>query len=282
MSQALCGPRRSLGGAGARPYIALFTARARTLLQYRAAAFAGLMTQWVFGFVMISVLIAFYGYAKGEQPMALAQTVTYTWLGQAMLGTLPWNIDRETGESVRTGGVVYDLARPLDLYAHWYARTLALRTAPTLLKCVPMFLIATFLMPTPYAMQWPGPAGLCAWLLAVCGGLLLSCSITVLMQTSLFWTVTGDGVTRIMPHVVTFLSGMIIPLPLLPDWLQGFLRFQPFTGVMATPAMLFCGALAPSAVWEALALQLFWTGVFVLAGRALLKKGLGKLSVAGG
>lgn len=265
-----------------RPYLALFKARARTLFQYRIAALAGLVTQWVFGFMMVSVLMAFYRNTSAMQPMSLSQTITYTWLGQAMLGMLPWNIDREMGDSVRTGAVAYDLTRPLDLYAHWYARAIALRLAPTLLKSIPMFIIATFILPVQYAMVWPSFAGLCAWLAATVGALFLSCAITVFMQTTLFWTVSGDGITRLLPHFVTFFSGMVIPLPLLPDWMQGFLRFQPFAGLFSIPGQIFSGSLPPSAVWETLVVQVVWTGVFILMGRAILQKGLSKLTVAGG
>lgn len=265
-----------------RPYAALFSVRWRTLLQYRVAALAGLSTQWVFGLLMISVLIAFYNGSGADQPMTLAQTVTYTWLGQAMLGMLPWNIDRETAESVRTGAVAYDLARPLDLYAHWYARALALRTAPTLLKSIPMFLIATLLMPQPYAMRWPQLPQLSAWLLCVLGALLLSCAVTAFMQATLFWTVTGDGITRILPHFITLFSGMVIPLPLLPDWMQPLLRWQPFAGLVSTPGLLFVGALPPGAVWESLAVQLGWAAAFVLLGRAVLSRGLNRLAIGGG
>lgn len=265
-----------------RPYWSLFATRARTLFQYRVAALAGLATQWVFGFVLTSVLVAFYGSTAAAQPMSLAQSITYTWLGQALLGILPWNFDREIGDGVRTGAVAYDLARPIDLYAYWYARVMAMRVAPTLLKSIPMFLIATFLMPAPFTMQWPQLPALLAWLTSLLGALLLSCAITLLMQVSLFWTVTGDGITRILPHIVTLFSGMVIPLPLFPDWLQGFLRFQPFTGVSATPSMLFTGVLPPSAIWETLALQLGWTLVFVSIGRLIMRRGLLKLTVAGG
>lgn len=265
-----------------KPYLSLFAMRAKTLFQYRVAALAGIITQWVFGFVMISVLMAFYEGSASEQPMTLAQTITYTWLGQALLGMLPWNIDRETGASVRSGAVVYDLARPLDLYTHWFARAMALRVAPTMLKSIPMVLIATFFLPAEFAMQWPALPSVLAWLLAVCGALVLSCAITAWMQSTLFWTVTGDGITRIFPHLVTLLSGMVIPLPLMPDWLQGFLRYQPFSSLVNTPNLLFCGVLPPSQVVETLALQLVWSAVFVFLGRITMQMGLKHLTVAGG
>ncbi|MEG0767014.1 MAG: ABC transporter permease, partial [Clostridia bacterium] len=74
-----------------RAYLALWRMRMRTLLQYRVAALAGVATQLLFGLVMVSVLTAFYHQSDAAQPMLLSQTITYTWLGQAMLGMLPWN-----------------------------------------------------------------------------------------------------------------------------------------------------------------------------------------------
>ena len=102
------------------------------------------------------------------------------------------------------------------------------------------------------------------------------------MQSTLFWTVTGLGVQRILPSFVTLLSGMGIPLPLFPDWMQPFLRAQPFSGLVDIPARLFCGALPPQAVWETLPSQLIWTGIIVLLGRLILTFGMRRVSVAGG
>lgn len=265
-----------------RAYWALFVARARTLAQYRVAALAGLATQVVFGFVRISVLIAFYHFSSDAQPMTLQQTITYTWVGQAMLAMLPTTLDRDSAESVRTGAVAYDLTRPLDLYGYWYARAMAMRMVPTLLRAIPMFIFAGLILPASYALQWPDMASLLAWLLATGGMLLLSSAITVLLVISLFWTVSGDGVTRILPHIITIFSGMTIPLPLMPDWMQLFLRIQPFYGVMSGPALLFAGARPAGDVWEILAFQLLWTAIFVLLGRYTLRRGLRRLTVAGG
>lgn len=265
-----------------KPYWALFRTRMRLLLQYRTAALAGIATQWLFGFVMVSVLIAFYHFSASAQPMTLQQTVTYTWVGQAMLGMQPWNVDRELFDSVRSGAVAYDLTRPIDMYSFWFARTMAMRIAPTLLRSIPQFIIATFVMQGTLSMQWPPLGTVAAWLLAVLGALLLSCAITMFMQSTVFWTVSGDGVVRIFPHLVMLFSGMNIPLPLMPDWMQTFLKYQPFATLSGTPALIFCGALPPGAVWETLGLQLLWSAAFVLIGRALLHKGLTRMTVAGG
>ena len=117
-----------------RGYRAVISARFRMLLQYRAAAAAGFGTQLVFGLIHLAVLGAFYAVSTRAQPMAFDQVIAYVWLGQAMLGMLPWNVDSEVRQLIRTGNVVYELLRPLDLYAFWYSRAVAMRTAPTLLR----------------------------------------------------------------------------------------------------------------------------------------------------
>jgi len=127
-----------------RPYLALFRARCRVLLQYRAAAVAGFGTQLLFGLVKMMVLEAFYTHARVEAPLSLAHAISYTWLAQAFFHLLPFsaNPDPEVRDMVRSGHVAYELTRPIDLHGLWWARALASRTAPTLMRAVPMILVA--------------------------------------------------------------------------------------------------------------------------------------------
>lgn len=263
-------------------YFSFFRMRFLTLIQYRAAAVAGIATQWVFGMMRVLVLWAFYASSDASQPMSFAQTASYVWIGQAMLGTLPWNEDAEIMSSVLTGQVAYELTRPLDVYSMWFARTLALRTAPTILRAVPQFVIALFLVPAPYGMTAPSPLMLLAWIPAMLCGVLLAASVTNMVHVAVLWTTRGEGLRRFMPVLVMVLSGMIVPLRLLPDWAQTVARLQPFAGVMDLPSQLFCGSLAPENVVWIVGAQLFWTAAFVLAGRAMASRGIRRVAVAGG
>ena len=125
-----------------RAYWAIISARFRMLLQYRAAAFAGMCTQVFWGLIRVMIFAGFYASVAESQPMTYEQVVTYVWLGQALLALLPWNVDAETKEMMRSGMVAYELLRPVDLYGYWYARTVATRVAPALLRSIPIFLLA--------------------------------------------------------------------------------------------------------------------------------------------
>ena len=191
------------------------------------------------------ILAAFYAAAEGPQPMNMVEVVAYVWLGQALLGMLPWNTDADFKEQVASGAVAYDLLRPLDLYGYWYARTLAFRTAATTLRAIPMVVFAMLVLPAFGLAEWALPVpsfpALAGFLAAITAAALLSTSITVLAHISMLWTLSGEGVDRILPSFVTILSGMIVPLPLFPDWMQPFLSWQPFRGLCDVPYRIYSG-----------------------------------------
>ena len=276
--------------AALRPYLAIVAARFRAVLQYRAAALAGLFTQSFFGAVRIMIFEAFYAAsatAGASAPMQLGQAVGYVWLGQATLTMFPWNDDPELRETIRSGGVAYELCRPLDLYSLWYARAVALRTAPVLLRLVPMFVFAMLVLPAVGMASWrlaPPPslaAGL-AWLASIAGAVALSCAVTTLMSVTQLWNVGAQGGAVLISGLATLLGGLVIPLPLFPNWAQPIVYALPFAGVMDLPSRLFTGNLGPEMAPLVLAHQLGWTLILVAVGRFLLSRSLRRIVVQGG
>lgn len=260
-------------------YWAIFTARCRTLLQYRAAALAGLVTQVFWGLLRIMILAAFYRSSAAAQPMTLEECVTYVWLGQASLLIVLFGVDRDVQQMIDSGTVAYELLRPLDLYNLWFARAVALRTAPVLLRAAPMFVLAGLF----FGMSAP-PSLACAvlWVAATVGAVSLAAAIGTLTTITLLWTVSGKGMTYMLPSVVFVFSGMIVPLPLWPDWLQPLLNFLPFRGLADTPYRLYLGHIPPHDAFYVLAHQAAWTLVFIAAGRGLLARGMHRVVAQGG
>ena len=261
-----------------RAYTAILSARFRALLQYRMAAFAGVGTQVFWGLIRTMIFTAFYENAGASATLNLAQTITYVWLGQAFIRLMIINVDAEVAQFIRSGNVACEMLRPVDLHTFWLSRAIAQAAAPTLLRCAPILLLATVIG----WLHWPGPAPLASWAAAMCGAMLLSASIATVMTISMFWTVSGQGVTRLLSASGYFLSGMVIPLPLFPDRLQPVLRFLPFAGLGDGPFRLFTGHMAPGGVWPVLAHQLIWTAAFVVIGRLLLRRAVRRLVVQGG
>ncbi len=112
--------------------------------------------------------------------------------------------------------------------------------------------------------------------------LVLSAAITMVLHISLMWTLSGEGVNRLMPGVVPLLAGLVVPLPLFPDWLQPFLFWQPFRGLADVPFRIYSGHIPPAHAWIDILQQIGWSVLVVWFGRWLLARAGRRLVVQGG
>ena len=262
-----------------RPYWVIFSARFRALLQYRAAAVAGIATQLFWGLVRMMIFAGFYHSTTLSQPMTYSEVVTYVWLGQAMLLLVIFRADPDIRGLIDTGAVAYELARPLDLYALWYFRALAARTAPVVLRIVPVFFFAGLFL----GLEAPAsPTCAVLWVVSSAAAALLSASFATLLTISLLWTLAGDGINRLSFGLIWVLSGIVIPLPLFPEWMQPALEILPFRGLMDTPFRIYMNHIPPDQAVFAIAHQLAWTVALVILGRIVLSFGTRRLVSQGG
>lgn len=268
----------------ALPYLSIVRARFALMLQYRAAAFAGFATQCWWGAIKVMVLAAFYAGAT-QQPINLAQAITYTWLGQGLLGLLPWQADAEISEAVETGNVAYERLRPVDTHTLWLARAIAARAANTSLRVLPMFVVAAVLLPLANLGGWSWrlpPTTMAATLFAVSISLtvLLSSAFTVLLNIAVTALKTRRA-ANLAPVLVSPLSGMIVPLVLMPAAMQPFLFWQPFAGLVDIPYRIYFGNLAGSGAMAGIAAQCLWVVLFIVIGRVWMARVMARIDMQG-
>lgn len=272
----------------ARPYTAAFAARFMLLLQYRAAALAGFATQCWWGGIKVMVYAAFFAAAPAAAgSLSLSQTITYIWLAQALLALVPWSGDPEIGQAVRSGAIGYDRLRPLDTYGWWYARAAAWMTARALPRAALMLAFAGVLLPLIGLEAWswrPPQSPLQAGLFAVSVILLvaLSSAWVMLLNLAAVRFLDERGVNALTASAIIVFSGNLLPLPLFPDWMQGFLFVQPFAGMLDIPVRIYSGDLTGQRALAGLALQAGWTLAFIALGRFWMRRVMGRLQMQGG
>lgn len=109
-----------------KKYWSFFRMRFLGSLQYRAAAWAGIATQFAWGFMKLLMYRAFYEAGPAAFPMEFSQLATYIWLQQAFLMLFnTWRYDNDIFESITTGGVAYELSRPVPVYSMWFVKCIA-------------------------------------------------------------------------------------------------------------------------------------------------------------
>ena len=198
-------------------YLAFFRLRFSMGLQYRAAAVAGIVTQFFWGAMELLAFRAFYDADPAAFPMAFQATASYVWMQQAFLALFgAWFFENEIFQSIRDGSVAYELCRPTDLYGMWFARSAANRVSRAVLRCVPILLVAAFL-PAPYGMTLPAsPTAFLWWLATMALAVAVTVGYNMLVYFITFFTVSPNGVRIVAVSLVELLQGAIIPLPFFP------------------------------------------------------------------
>ena len=265
-----------------RAYKSIFRIKLISGLQYRAAALAGISINLFWGLILTTMTMIFYKFGNSKSTsMSMVQAVTYIWFAQCFINLVPLQPDSEVYKKIVSGDIAYELCRPLNLYTHWYMRSAAFRLSNTILKSG-LALVVCLLLPPPYRMQLPVSLfSLIATILALIGALLLSCSISNLMNIMLLRVELGPGFVNLLNALIVVFSGLLVPLSLFPDWLHPILRALPFAGLMDFPSGLYTGVIPTSQLFFVLAKQLLWTSALILLGQWRLNKGLKKLVIQG-
>ncbi|WP_168121001.1 ABC transporter permease [Paenibacillus sp. HB172176] len=266
-----------------RAYASVWRLRFINGMQYRTAAFAGMATQLFFGFVFIMIFSAFYEGQGADAPISLQDLITYVWLQQVFLSFIMlWFRDNELFAMIAGGNIAYELCRPMQLYPFWFAKLLAQRVSSAVLRCFPILLVI-FLMPGPYRMS--APPSFSAFLLfavALILGLFMVVAISMLIYISVFWTLNPIGSILMVSVAGEFLAGMVIPVPLMPSWLQNIAYVLPFRWTTDFPFRVYSGNIGQGEALWGVGIQLAWIVALAALGLWLMRKALRNVIVQGG
>lgn len=266
-----------------RAYLSYFKLRFITCLQYRTAALAAIATQVFFGFVYIMVYMAFYESGGGKLPMELPQLITYIWLMQSLLSLVSmFYKDEEIFNLVRTGNIAYELARPKNVYFMWYFKIIGDRLAKVLLRFAP-FLIFLLILPEPYKISLPASLPhFFLFLTTLTAGTLLMTTIITLYPIITMHTLSEKGIVGIIIAMAEILSGIVVPIPFFPKFLQIISKCLPFQYVSDLPFRIYVGNIEISKGIEGLLIQIIWIIIIGTLGYFLMQKSLKKVIVQGG
>lgn len=265
------------------PYISVLRLKLLNGLQYRTAAFAGVATQFFWGFMYIMIFEAFYQHAIQTPPISLKELIIYLWLQQSFLAFIMlWFRDNELFDLITTGNIAYELCRPCEIYGFWYAKLLAQRLASALLRCFPI-LFVSFLLPEPYKMTLPpNVTSFLLFLTSMILGLLLLVSISMFIYISVFITMSPVGSLLMFGVFGEFFAGLIIPIPLMPAWVQNIAYMLPFRLTADFPFRVYSGHIPQEEALMGILIQIVWLIVLVLLGRFAFNRALRRVVVQGG
>jgi len=221
---------------------------------------------------------AVYAGATTLGGLTLAQTINYILLARILAPLLETRTIFRFGFLVRSGDFAIELVRPVDFLTRQYVEHFT-GVAIFFVQKIPLFILAWLA----FGLQLPASLG--AWLafgVSIWLGQSALFFFDWIFACLAFYSTETWGLSMVRTGVAAFFSGALVPLAMMPGWLQDVAAAMPFAQALAVPAAFLSG-ITPAAdaprVWLVQALWLI--GLAVLA-RLVFSVAVRKVTVQGG
>jgi len=246
---------------------------------YRAANLAGLATNFFFGLLRASLMVALYRTRVEVNGISLQQAVTFTGLSQAVIAYLNLFGWWEVINQIRTGDIASDLLKPINYFTFWLAQDVGRAVAHMLARGITLLLAyALFydiILPSSFLQVLAIGVSLVL-------GLLISFAWRFLVNLSAFWIPDSRGIGRVAFSLTYFLSGFLMPMRFFPGWFVRLCSFTPFPYMVNTVTEVYLGIITGPELWFALLLQAVWVCILFGTCQLVLRIGVRKLVIQGG
>jgi len=248
-------------------------------LSYRAATLAGLVTNFFFGILRASILVALYGIQTEVEGITLQGAISYAALTQAVIGYLSLFSWFDLMTTVYTGEIATDLLKPMSYVGYWMAKDLGRAIVQLIFRGITVMVGYALI----FDLYWP--QGISHWLalgVTLVISWMLSFLWRFLVNLSAFWTPNARGVLRLCFFASFFFSGFLMPLRFFPDWVIRLSYLTPFPHMLNTVVEIYLGVLQGTDLLIAIFHQLLWIVILFLSAQLVLRAGVRRLVILGG
>jgi ABC-2 type transport system permease protein len=251
----------------------------RRYATYRQAMVAAMFTNTIFGFIRGAIMLAVAGAAATlgyDEP----RLMTYVWGGQGLIGVVLLWAPTELADRIRSGDVIADLLRPVDLVWQQLAADLGRAAMGLVTRFVgPMAVGAIFF--TLYAPRRPATYVLFAVSVALATIVCFGCRF--LVNAAAYWLMDVRGPQVAWTLLSAVLGGLYFPLSFLPETAATALILgTPFPSIIQLPLDVLIERGPPLQQARLIGVQLGWAVVMLALCHAVQRAGERKLVVQGG
>lgn len=244
--------------------------------QYSASHLVQTAASVVFGLIYISMWLAVTP-AEGFGPYTPAVMVQYICFNQviAWFTQFGMRVRQGVAESVRSGKIAVELARPMDFFFQKIAFEFGAQLYGLVFRGLPVGLGLALLVD----MRLPAsPAVWLSTLTAVAIGGYIGLTLGYMVGISSFWTNEIRTVSWALYSAQTLLGGISMPLEVLPGGIGALAKALPFAHLAYYPARIYLGLSGPAPIMAGLS----WAIALTIMARALTNRARRRLEVQGG
>lgn len=209
----------------------------------------------------------------------MPEMTAYVIVARMLSSQFGGGINMEFAEWVYEGNIAVELLRPVSLFFTLFAKRVGEFFFFVLFKGIPITVLCTLLLKSapPQSAE-----GLLLFVVSVCISIGIMFFMEFFVGLCSFYTYGYWGLALTKSALLTILSGGIVPLALMPDWLGGFLDYMPFAGMVSVPANIYLGKYGVSQALQFMGLQVVWVLVLYCGVRLFYSHVIKKVVVQGG
>ncbi len=268
-----------------RRNISIYSAIAATAGKLRLAYSAYVWADFIMTIVSMIVFVYFwravYASTSTLGGLALSQTINYILLARLLAPLVETTENRTVwifGSMLRQGQIAVELTRPLDLQLSMMAQRSALVIAFIILR-LPLFLLAWLF----FGLQLPASPGLwAAFFISLALGQAIMFLFEWVFACLAFYVTETWGLAVMQISVGAFFSGALVPLAMMPAWLQNVVAVLPFAQALAVPVSFLSGVATLSDAPRLWLIQVVWLLALLVLSRATFNVAVRKVTVQGG
>lgn len=239
-----------------KPYIRQHHAGAQSRMMYLKAEMLDIGTASVFGLIRSAIMLALIAPGENQVAGVGADTlVAYVWVSQGIMGAISFWSPPKMSRDVKSGQVLAYFVRPLDIFFSHAANESGDNHAKIVLRALPVALAVFIVMGTSY----PGSAlhVLAGMASVVIAGYIYLC-IRLFIATLGFWMTETQGLMATLFAVAGILGGLMVPVWMMPQWMQTIAYATPFPATMQMPSDIIVGLTPTHDIPAVLGVQILW------------------------
>jgi len=252
-------------------YFVFFKNSISESLIYRTSVFLVFFSQLISTAVFIFLWSAIYREGGQIGNYTLEGLVQYFVLvGFLNFTILGVDVSWRVSEDIRLGNVTNYILKPISYYKTMLFVTLGK-------SCFNFVLIALVIVPLAFFGGYLndfsfGMTRVLAVAFSLAIAFLLFMTFSFIVGLFAFWVGDGRGFNYGMKLVMSFFSGSIIPLNLLPDYMMSVNDFLPFKSIAWVPISLMTGKIEPE--WQIYLPGVIWMMILFLAVKFIYNQAL--------
>ncbi len=270
-------------GASARAWVDLYLTEMRIAIaqqfQYRVGNYfymIGMIAEPVIYLVVWSTVAeqqggSVAGYDAGQ---FAAYYIVWTLVRNMNIVFTPYGWE----ERIREGQLSGQLLRPVHPI-HWDLGYFAGWKVVVIVLWLPIALVLSLLFHPTATIT---PLGVGVFLVAIWGAYLIRSLNQSTLGMVTFWTTRVGPVFDIYFTAELLLSGRLVPLALMPAWVQQLAAVLPFQSTFGFPIEALVGNLSPAELLGGLAVQALWIAIGALALRQAFAFAVRRYAAVGG